>query len=212
MSNRPADHFLVQIGYVGWAARPDSIHTTGFSRSLNIYLMFDFPFKTDPRFSVGAGAGIGSASVFFDKQQVGVANTSGNLTFPDAEATSSNYFKKYKLVSTYLEAPIELRFAADPEHYDKSWKGALGVKVGTLLNIHTKGKNLVTSTGAAVANYIEKQASKQYFSGTRLAGTARIGYGHFSLYGQFQINNYIKDGRGPSGIHPFEIGLTLSGL
>ncbi|MBS1567391.1 MAG: outer membrane beta-barrel protein [Bacteroidetes bacterium] len=212
IANRPADHFLVQVGYDGWAARPDSIHTKGFSRSLNIYLMFDFPFKTDPRFSVGAGAGIGSSNIFFDKQTVGVASLTGSLTFPDAAATSSNYFKKYKLVTTYLEAPIELRFAADPEHYDHSWKGALGVKVGTLLSVHTKGKNLVNSSGATINNYIEKESSKRYFTGTKLAGTARIGYGHISLFGQFQINNFIKDGVGPSGIHPFSVGITFSGL
>lgn len=211
MSNRPADHLLVQVGYDAWLQRPDTIHTKGFSRSLNIYLMFDFPFKTDPRFSVGAGAGIGSSNIFFDKQQVNVAGLTSTLAFPDATTSSSNYFKKYKLVSTYLEAPVELRFAADPEHYDKSWKGAVGVKVGTLLNIHTKGKNLVSSTGAAINNYTEKQSSKRYFSSTRLAATARIGYGHISLFGQVQINNFIKDGLGPNVI-PMSVGITFSGL
>lgn len=211
MSNRASDHLLVQIGYDAWAGRPDSIHTKGFSRSLNIYLMFDFPFKTDPRFSVGAGAGIGSSNIFFDKQTVGIANTSGNLTFPDAEASASNYFKKYKLVTSYLEAPIELRFAADPEHYDKSWKGALGVKVGTLLSAHTKGKNLLNSSGTSINNYIEKQSSKRYFNSTRLAVSGRIGYGHISLFGQYQINNFIKDGLGPN-VRPFAIGITFSGL
>jgi len=211
LNNRANDHLLIQIGYDGWAQVPDSIHTKGFSRSLNMYLMFDFPFKTDPRFSVGAGAGIGSSSIFFNKQQVNVAGLSGSLAFPDATVGQGNYFKKYKLVSTYLEAPIEMRFVADPEHNSKSWKGAIGVKVGTLLNVHTKGKNLVTSTGTPVNNFIEKQASKKYFNSTRLAAMARIGYGHISLFGQFQINNFIKDGLGPT-VHPFSIGITLSGL
>ena len=209
LNNRAGDHLLVQIGYDGWAQRPDSIHTKGFSRSLNIYLMYDFPFKTDPRFSVGVGAGIGSSSIFFDQQEVNVAGLSGSLAFPDKSKT--DHFKKYKLVSTYLEAPVELRFAADPEHIDKSWKGALGIKVGTLLNIHTKGKNLQSTTGNSNSGYIRKESNKRYFNSTKLAATGRIGYGHISLFGQFQFNNYIKDGLGPN-VHPYSIGITFSGL
>jgi hypothetical protein len=31
-------------------------------------------------------------------------------------------------------------------------------------------------------------------------------------FGTYQINNFFKDGQGPEGIHPYTIGLTLSGL
>ncbi len=209
LGNRANDHFLVQLGYDGWAQIPDTIHTKGFSRSLNVYLMYDFPFKTDPRFSVGVGVGIGSSNIFFNKQEVGVESLNAGLPFPDKSQT--DHFKKYKLVSTYAEAPVELRFVADPEHNSKSWKAAVGIKVGTLLDVHTKGKTLQSSTGTTLNNYIQKEASKRFFNATKLAGTARIGYGHISLFGQFQINNFIKDGLGPN-VHPFSLGITFSGL
>src|SRR5882757_2152387 len=129
LGRRANDHFMFQLGYDAWAQKPDSIHTSGFSRSANFYFMFDFPFKTDPRLSIGAGLGIGSSNIFFHKQEVLVAAI-GNptLAFPDEEG--GNHFKKYKLVTTYLEAPLELRFALDPEHMDKSWKFAVGAKLG----------------------------------------------------------------------------------
>jgi len=209
LSNRANDHFLVQVGYDGWASKPDSIRTKGFSRSLNIYFMFDFPFKTDARFSVGIGAGIGSSNIFFDNQEVDITSTGSKLAFPDKKDTT--HFKKYKLVSAYLEAPVELRFTANPENSDHSWKGAIGVKVGTLLSVHTKGKTLENKSGATLNNYIEKLSSKRFFNGTKLAVTARIGYGHLSLFGQYQINNFIRDGVGPN-VKPYTIGLTLSGL
>ena len=60
LSNRPNDHFMLQFGYNGWAQRPDTIHTKGFSRSFNIYFMYDFPFKSSPRWSVGLGVGLSS--------------------------------------------------------------------------------------------------------------------------------------------------------
>jgi hypothetical protein len=42
-------------------------------------------------------------------------------------------------------------------------------------------------------------------------GTARIGYGILSIFGSYQINNFLKDGAGPD-MKLYQIGLTLSGL
>ncbi|HYE55939.1 MAG TPA: outer membrane beta-barrel protein [Chitinophagaceae bacterium] len=209
LSNRAGDHFLIQIGYDSWANKPDSIHTKGFSRSLNMYLMFDFPFKTNPQFSVAIGAGIGSSNIFFDKQEVEVAGSSQSLAFPNRQDT--NHFKKYKLVTAYLEAPVELRFTADPANYNKSFKVAIGGKIGTLLNVHTKGKNLLNKDGGTINSYTKKENSKRYFNGNRLMVTARVGYGSFSLFGAYQVNNFIKEGAGPD-VRPYSIGLTISGL
>ena len=67
MSNRPNDHFLFQFGYTNWAGTPDTINTSGFSKSFNVYFMFDFPFKTNPKISVAFGAGVGSDHMLFSK-------------------------------------------------------------------------------------------------------------------------------------------------
>jgi hypothetical protein len=209
ISNRAGDHFLIQVGFDNWAGKPDSIHTKGFSRSLNMYLMFDFPFKTNPQFSVAIGAGIGSSNIIFDKMAVDVAGTTQTLRFRNLADT--NHFKKYKLVTAYLEAPVELRFTADPVNYGKSFKVAIGAKIGTLLNVHTKGKNLLNKSGGTVNSYIAKENSKRYFNGNRLCVTGRIGYGSFSLFGSYQVNSFIKEGAGPD-IKPYSIGLTISGL
>ena len=40
------DHFFIQIGHLSWVGKSDSIHTKGIPRSLNIYMMLNFPFKT----------------------------------------------------------------------------------------------------------------------------------------------------------------------
>ena len=151
LTKRANDHFMFQLGYDNWAAKPDSIHISGFNRSANFYFMFDFPFKTDPRLSIGAGLGIGTSNIFFHQQEVLVAaynNTT--LAFPDE--SGGNHFKKYKLVTTYLEAPVELRFAMDPEHMDKSWKFAVGVKIGLMLSAYTKGKDLQSPTGQTLGS------------------------------------------------------------
>jgi hypothetical protein len=210
LKRRANDHFVFQFGYDGWAGRPDSIHTTGINRSANFYFMLDFPFKTDPRFSIGAGLGIGTSNIYFNKQKVLVAAT-GNptLAFPDLSGT--DHFKKFKLVTTYVEAPIELRFAVDPENTNKSWKFALGMKVGLMLSAYTKGKTLQNNAGQTLSSYTEKESSTHFFNTTRLAGTARISKGPIGLFGQMQVTGLIKNGYGPT-ILPFTIGVQISGL
>ncbi|KYP13886.1 outer membrane beta-barrel protein [Flavihumibacter sp. CACIAM 22H1] len=209
LANRANDHFMIQMGYDTWSQVPDSIRLKGIGRHLNIYLMMDFPFKVDPRFSVGIGVGIGSSNVFFDKHKVDIAGTSQTLAFQNLADT--NHFKKYKLVNVWAEVPVELRFAANPENTNKSWKFALGAKVGTMLNAHTKGKNWQNKSGNTLNNYVEKINSKRYFNSLRLAATARISYGPFGIYGAYQINTLIKDNQGPP-VHPVSVGLTISGL
>src|ERR1700761_6816128 len=73
LSKRAADHFMVQLGYDNWAGTPDSVNIKGFNHSVNFYFMYDFPFKTDARLSIGAGIGIGSSNIFFDQTYPQVA-------------------------------------------------------------------------------------------------------------------------------------------
>ncbi|MEJ7736347.1 MAG: outer membrane beta-barrel protein [Chitinophagaceae bacterium] len=209
LSNRSNDHFMVQVGYDSWLNKPDSILTKGISRSLNIYFMLDFPFKTNPRFSIGLGAGMSGGSIFFDKTIIAIAGSGTRLNFRNVADT--NYYKKYKLATTYAEVPLELRFTANPQNNGKSFKVAIGGKVGTMLNAHTKGKNLQSKSGSTLNSFTIKESSKRFFNSTRLAATARVGYGVFSVFGVYQINNFLKEGAG-ADIRPYSIGIAFSGL
>ncbi len=206
---RANDHLMVQLGYTGWAGKPDTINTGGFSKSINVYFMLDLPFKSAPKLSAGIGVGISSDHIIFRKTYVDIKNTVATLRFVDQADT--NYFKKTKLATTYLEAPLELRYVADPDNSDRSWKGAIGVRVGTMLNAHTRNRTLKSRSGTTLNDYTFKESSKRYFNTTRIVATARVGWGHFSLYGSYQLTNLFKDGVAAE-IRPYSIGLTLSGL
>lgn len=209
LSGRANDHLLVQLGYAGWAGRPDTINTGGFSKSFNVYLMYDFPFKSNPKLSIALGAGIASDHIKFKKTYVGIKETTALLQFKDQADT--NHFKKTKLATAYFEVPLELRFTANPANSDKSIKFALGIKGGYLLNAHTRNKILQNSSGGTINDYLLKEGSKKYFNSTRISATARIGWRHFSLFGSYQLTNLFKEGVAAQ-IKPFSIGLTLSGL
>jgi hypothetical protein len=171
--------------------------------------MLNRPFKTDPRWSVAFGLGISHSSIFFKNTSVDIKSNATQLPFRSLDST--DHFKKYKLATTFAEVPIELRYTFDPVNEKKSWKLALGVKVGTMLNAHTKGKTLQNKSNANIGNFTEKESKRTYFNGTRLAATARVGIGNFSLFGAYSITSILKDVAGPA-MRPYQIGLCVSGL
>jgi hypothetical protein len=212
LSKRAADHFMIQYGFDTWLNRPDSVRIgNGFSRHFNMYFMLDKPFKTNAKYSVAFGLGIGSSNIFFNKTDVDIKSTSARLPFRQADSTEN--FKKYKVTNVYAEVPVEIRYYSNPENPNKSWKAALGLKVGTLLKTHTKGKNLLTKNGFSIygPSYIEKESQKRFFNGTMLALTGRVGYGAVSLSAGYQITGVLKDGTG-APMNRLSVGLTISGL
>lgn len=206
---RSNDHFMLQIGYTSWQGKPDSIKTGGLPRSINVYFLFDYPFKTNPHLSTAFGAGIATDNIYFDKTYIGIKDNTAKLSFRDDSDTS--HFKKYKLSTAYLEAPIELRYRSNPDDDSKSFKAAIGVKAGLLLNAHTKGKTLEDKNDNTLIAYTLKENSKRYFNTNRISLMARVGYGHFSLFTSYQMTPLFKEGVAAT-IRPMTIGLNISGL
>lgn len=209
--SQTGDHFMLQLTSDHWIGTPDSIksHKKGFARGANVYVMLDQRFKGDPRFSVAFGLGVGTSNMYFEKLSIDVKSKTNKLPFNNLD--SLDHFKKYKLTTAFLEVPIELRFTADPVSDTKTIKAALGFKVGTIINAHTKGKTLLDKDGKTLNNYTAKETSKSFFNSTRIAATARVGYGNFSVVASYQLNNIFKDGVA-ADIKLFQIGLCISGL
>jgi hypothetical protein len=204
------DHFMVELGYDNWVGSTDSMNIKGFNHSENVYFMYAWPFKSDGRLSLAAGVGLGSSNIYFAHQEVEVAAYQNQtLAFPDEEG--GPHFKRYKLTTTYFEFPVELRFSADPEHMDHSWKFAVGAKIGLMLSAYTKGVDLVDVTGRLVGSYTEKESSKQFFSTAEFTPTIRVSKGIIGFFAQIHANPLIKASAGPS-VFPVSGGIVLSGL
>lgn len=208
LSNRPNDHFLVQFGMANWTGLPDTINKQGFSKSLNVYFMFDFPFKTNPKLSIAIGPGIGTDHILFTKTNIRLKETTTLLPFTNSSDT--NHYKKTKLATAYLEAPIEFRYTTNPAD-GTGFKWAVGLKVGTLVNAHTRNTKYENKSGQTISNASMKESSKRFFNKSRVSFTGRIGLGHISLFGSYTLTPLLRDGAGPV-VKPYTIGLCLSGL
>ncbi len=196
------DYVMIQLGYESWTGAPDSIKIGGIGRAINAYLCYDFPLAKS-NFSFAAGAGVGVSNTYFNNQRIVLSDTNTSIQFlPEV----INY-KKYKLTTTFLEAPFELRFFSDKNNRNKGFKAAIGLKVGALISSHTKGKYTVNNKPI-----IEKVSTKRYLETVRYSGTLRLGYGNFSVYGQYSIGSLFKLANGPENVRPYQIGICISGL
>jgi hypothetical protein len=204
LSKRASDHFMLQFGMAGWG-KPDDITTKGFSRTFNGYFLFDFPFKSNPKLSVAVGPGVGTDNIFFDKTTVDLNDRNGVKFLRD---TITRY-KKHKLVTGYVEAPIELRYSTNPENMNKGWKFAFGAKIGTLIDAKMKSKIDLDATGTG--GYFTKEKDRRYINSTRFALIGRVGLGNFSVFGSYTVTDFFKEGLGPS-VRPYSFGVVLSGL
>ncbi len=205
LSNRPSDHLLVQFGYHGWAKTPDSINTKGFSNSFNIYLLFDFPLKSNPKLSVAIGAGVGTDNMYFENTTIDLKPIDQVRFYRD----SIIVYKKYKLATGYFEVPLELRYSSNPENMNKGFKAAIGAKVGMSYDGHIKAN--VDRDINGLGGYKTKEKDRTHFNTPRIAGTLRLGYGNFTAFGTYTFNTLFKEGRGPE-INTWSVGLCFSGL
>jgi hypothetical protein len=147
--------------------------------------------------------------VFLDKTTASVSENASAIRFRNLSDTT--HFKKYKISTAFLEVPIELRFSSNPEEDGKSLKAAIGVKVGTMIAAWAKGKDLEDRSGNTTNEYVMKEKSKRFFNTNRISATARLGYGHFTLFGSYSLTPLFKEGLGPK-MNTLSLGLTLSGL
>ncbi len=202
---------MLQFSSDHWSGTSDTVssHQQGFSRGFNAYFMFDKPFRSSPKYSLGIGVGVSTSNIFFKRMSVDLK--AGGSVLPFVALDSTNHFKKYKLSTGFVEVPLEFRYTSKPHNPNNSFKIALGGKIGTIINAHTKGKDLQDKNNTSINSYTQQETNKRLINGTRFMGTARIGYGIISLFGTYQLNNLLKDGAGPN-MHLYQIGFALSGL
>lgn len=205
LGKRPSDHLMLQFGYSGWAPRPDSVRTTGFSRTFNAQFLFDFPFKADPRFSVGLGLGVGTDNIYLETTTVDLKGRT-EVAF---RRDTVNRYKRYKLTSVHMEVPLELRYASRPANMNKSFKAAVGLRMGLPWTMYSKAK--VDRDVSGNGGYVLKEKDTKFMNGLRAMATLRVGYGNVSLFGTYSLTPVFKEGLGPK-LNTWTGGLCLSGL
>lgn len=201
ISKPSRDFLMLEFVYNGWLNAPDSIKTKGLGRGFNGYLCYDFPIKKS-HFSFAAGVGISTSNIYLDGQEVVSTDRDSNAQARFIPETIN--YKRFKVNTTYFEAPFELRFFGNKNNRNKGFKTAIGLRVGTLIGAKGKGRE----DGIKISYQTN---TKAFLETWRFSTSFRIGYGNFSAVGTYNLTPLYKDLQGPP-ITPFSIGLCITGL
>ena len=119
---------------------------------------------------------------------------------------NNNDYRKNKLVSTYLTAPVMLKFKFNENKRGEAFKIAVGPQFGYLLNSHTKQK--WENDGE---KHKQKIRGDYNFDEFRIGYAVYMGYGDIDFYARYYPESAFKENKGPD-VNTVCIGLSFGGF
>lgn len=201
------DRFLMELTHDNWLHDMDSlgVKTKWYSRGFNMLMMWDVPLLKSGAISIAPGFGLVNTNVFTNSLiHWGADDRTEFSVIPDTLD-----YSKSKLAVSSLEVPVELRFRTLPKK-GKSFKLAIGGRVGYVISAHTKYKGDDYRTQFASPNTVKiKEAPVANINRLKYGVTARIGIGNFNLLAYYSLSKLFDTSKAPE-ITPFSIGIGLN--
>jgi hypothetical protein len=184
------------------------------SRTANLY--YQYPLRLfKSRFSLVPAVGVSLER--FKLRNLGTFGFDAEDSLKILSQSEAGYdrVKKSQLITNYVEIPLELRYSSNPDDPNRSFKAAIGGRIG--YRYDSFGKVKYREDGET-----KKLKDKQNFNlnDIRYGVFAKVGVGNFSVVGYYNLTNLFKDGKGPgttggpNGIvtdfQTFSVGISLS--
>lgn len=191
VSNRfgKADRLMLDFYNDMWLGAPDTIDFKGYNPGASFGLVKDFPFGST-NFSFAIGLGLGTHNMRYNanilKDSLGVNYFINRVDTP----------QQYKMVMSYLDIPVELRFRTKR---DNVFRFAIGGKIGYMINNHIKHVD---------EGFKTKTFNISDINSLRYGVTARVGYKMFNLYVYYGLSTLFDDKLGPE-MSPVSVGISL---
>ena len=185
------------------------------SKSVNLYYLYEVPLGNS-RFSFNPGFGLGLEKYQFENNTILTYATNvpfqGNvLTEPVLVMdTVSNVlgarfsYSKNRLAANYFDIPLEFSFASNRSNPKAGLKLALGGKFGILYSAHTKIKYQAPADETRIAKLKQQWGLNRF----RYGAHARIGYGSFNLYFEYQLSPLFTNNEFDGPLIPTRQGNT----
>lgn len=208
----PGD-LMIEFGFNWVQEHSDGVgfNTTG-SRTFNAYYLYEYNIG-ESAFSFHPGLGIGTEKYKFANDLTlgyGLDSLGAREVqyIPlDSIYGSGTSYKKSQINPIYLDIPLEFRWRSRKYDPKRSFKVAVGGKVGFLIDGKTKVK--YNSFGE---NKVSKQKENFEMSSIRYGAYMRLGFGGFSAYGYYGLSDLFKKDKGPmdTTMYPFTFGVSLA--
>lgn len=187
--------FTLEFGFNSALDGPDNFNL-GFygSRTVNLYYQYDFRILNSPIFFT-PGIGLGLERFKFNNEYTlgYAANDLNSIVMVSPENTGLPGIKKSQLITNYIDIPLEIKFLTKPEDPARSFKIAVGGRIGYLFDSFTKIKYKEEGE-------VKKLKNKESYNlnPIRYGLSARIGVGNVSLFGYYNLSPLFEKEKGLS--------------
>ncbi len=184
-----ADRLIFDFYSDIWMGAPDSVNIRGYNPGASISLMQDFALGSS-NFSLAIGLGIGTHN--FHHNATIFKDTLDYSYFQNRVDTP----KMNKLVLSFIDVPIELRFRTKRANV---FRFSIGGKIGYMVNNHIK----FVSEGLKIKSYNIKDVNP-----LRYGVTARVGYKMYNLFVYYSLSTLFEKDKGTE-MAPLSIGISI---
>jgi hypothetical protein len=178
--------------------------------------MFDQPLGKSP-FALGFGLGLSTENIFTNaflrNNKDSVVWQSIDKTI-NPDNTTNREWDRYKLGTTLLELPLEVRFRLNPRKRN-TFKITAGFKVGYVVHSKEKyvGPNYLYDDQGQKSQLDETLAMKRDdlfgINKLRYSVYGRIGYGRFALNFQYGLQPFFESGLDADNVIPIQAGFSF---
>jgi len=187
-----SDRLMIDVYSDIWLGAPDSASIRGYCPGASVSMMQDFALGSS-NFSLAVGLGIGTHNLHSESFIMKDANTDYMVfeAYPNPDDIKMN-----KLVLSYIDLPIELRFRTKRQNV---FRFAIGGKFGYNINNHTK----------YIDDYVKvKSFGVDYINPLRYGVTARIGYKMYNFYVFYGMSELFEANKGTE-MAPLSFGISF---
>ncbi|MBN2728749.1 MAG: PorT family protein [Bacteroidales bacterium] len=185
-----SDRLMVDWYTDMWLGAPDSAEIRSYCPGASVSLMQDFALGSS-NFSFAVGLGIGTHNLHSNSYIIKETNTDYMVFQKYVDEP-----KKNKLVLSYVDLPLEIRFRTKRQNV---FRLAVGGKFGYNINNHIKYED----------DYVKrKHYNVDYINPLRYGVTARVGYKMYNLYVYYGLSTLFETNKGTE-MAPLSIGISF---
>lgn len=210
------DYIILNFNWNAWLNAGDRVEVSPFSRGFEVAVMFDQPLGKSP-FALGFGLGLSTENIFTNaflrNNNDSVAWQSIDKTI-NPDNTTTREWDRYKLGTTLVELPLEVRFRLNPRKRN-TFKITAGFKVGYVVHSKEKyvGPNYLYDDQGQKSQLDETLAMKRDdlfgINKLRYSVYGRIGYGRFALNFQYGLQPFFESGLDADNVIPIQAGFSF---
>jgi hypothetical protein len=208
----PGD-LMIEIGFNWVQEHSEGVgFSTMGSRTFNAYYLYEYSIG-ESAFSFHPGLGIGTEKYKFANELTlghgldSLGEREVQYVALDSIFGAGTSYRKSQINPIYFDIPLEIRWISKKYDPKRSFKVAVGGKVGFLIDGKTKVK--YNSDGE---NKVRKQKENFEMSSIRYGAYMRVGFGGFSAYGYYSLSDLFKKDKGPMAttMYPLTFGFSLA--